>query len=169
MKVSYNGNAPESLPVPGFAIGAIQTEPTQKDSPEPEEMQMLKIGDKENITPNTEKSNEQRFMQIVSEETHTEESKQQLLTPKKAVSDSMRSIDSSINVLHSYMKGQLQAFPDQQVRVMSPEAVNAACNCAAQITGLMRVKLSIAKFGYKIIQDRRRSGGKVESVHTQDE
>lgn len=58
---------------------------------------------------------------------------------------SMDLIDDSMTHLHGLMKGIATEAKDAEKRRLDPSMVNAACNCAKNIYGLMRLKFDVLK------------------------
>lgn len=58
---------------------------------------------------------------------------------------SMHLIDDSVTHLHGLMKGIASEAREAEKRRLDPAMVNAACNCAKNIYGLMRLKFDVVK------------------------
>ena len=64
---------------------------------------------------------------------------------EKAPSESTSLIDDSVRQLHGLMSDVRTAIKSKGTERMDPQLVNAACNCAKQISGLLKLQLQWEK------------------------
>lgn len=70
------------------------------------------------------------------------------------VSQQMSLLGDSARHLHGLMLGLSANQPDPSVKLYDPDRVMAACQCAKQITALMRLQLDAAKFKNKLDNEK---------------